>query len=236
MEAILCRDLDSHITPREVAAVEEFFSYPELTFHTMRDHPAHTAPVMGGMWGAKVERDRQKWIESFRAMYKVREQKATNSLFCWPILHMLLLVQNGLLRRTRKNKGTDQEALRRFVWPWAQRQSLAHDAYFCTSFPGRARPFPTRRAEGVGNFVGGVFDLNATLRFDDERNVCPEVCRKRPDWTFCWAICDTRSNFYVSRDDDGVYLFVCLFVSYSCESAIAATSRRKFNSCLDSLL
>ncbi len=87
VDAILCRDLDSHITPREVAAVEEFFSYPKLTFHTMRDNPAHTAPVMGGMWGAKVDRDRQKWIKSFKAMYKVRQWTVTKSFVsCFTLL------------------------------------------------------------------------------------------------------------------------------------------------------
>ena len=26
----------------------------------MRDHPAHTAPMMGGMWGARVAGDRDR--------------------------------------------------------------------------------------------------------------------------------------------------------------------------------
>ena len=29
--------------------------------HCMRDHPAHSAVMMGGMWGAKVERTRRQW-------------------------------------------------------------------------------------------------------------------------------------------------------------------------------
>ena len=28
--------------------------------HCMRDHPAHSAVMMGGMWGAKVERTRRQ--------------------------------------------------------------------------------------------------------------------------------------------------------------------------------
>ena len=27
----------------------------------MRDHPAHSAVMMGGMWGAKVDRTRRQW-------------------------------------------------------------------------------------------------------------------------------------------------------------------------------
>ena len=37
----------------------------------MRDHPAHTASIMGGMWGAKVEAVRKNLRKSFADMFKV---------------------------------------------------------------------------------------------------------------------------------------------------------------------
>lgn len=53
-ERILIRDCDSDILERDVAAVRAW-ELSEKSFHIMRDHPLHAAPIMGGMWGAKVD-------------------------------------------------------------------------------------------------------------------------------------------------------------------------------------
>lgn len=47
----IIRDCDSRIGAREVACLREWerSAYP---VHIIRDHPKHTAPIMGGMWGA----------------------------------------------------------------------------------------------------------------------------------------------------------------------------------------
>ena len=52
----LCRDLDSRITAREVAAVEEWLQSGR-EIHSMRDHPAHTTPLLGAAWGARITED-----------------------------------------------------------------------------------------------------------------------------------------------------------------------------------
>ena len=52
VEVFISRDCDSRITAREVAAVQEWMSGPKL-IHSMRDHPEHSVPILGGMWGAK---------------------------------------------------------------------------------------------------------------------------------------------------------------------------------------
>jgi len=46
----LCRDCDSRMTLRELAAVRDWLT-SGLPFHVMRDHVMHMEPVMGGMWG-----------------------------------------------------------------------------------------------------------------------------------------------------------------------------------------
>ena len=51
-EAVIFRDTDSRLNPREKAAVEEWLN-SDKTFHIMRDHPAHAFPILGGMWGIK---------------------------------------------------------------------------------------------------------------------------------------------------------------------------------------
>ena len=54
MEVFLSRDLDSRLNAREAAAVAEFLQ-SGAGVHIMRDHPAHAAVMMGGMWGAALQ-------------------------------------------------------------------------------------------------------------------------------------------------------------------------------------
>ena len=46
------RDTDSRLSYREKYAVDEWIK-SEKTFHIMRDHPYHSFPILGGMWGFK---------------------------------------------------------------------------------------------------------------------------------------------------------------------------------------
>jgi len=51
-DVVICRDIDSHITEREVSAVGEWLnSNKEL--HIMRDHIHHTNKIQAGMFGIK---------------------------------------------------------------------------------------------------------------------------------------------------------------------------------------
>lgn len=52
VDVFISRDCDSSLSWREAAAVDEWMKGPKL-IHVMRDHPHHTCPIMGGMWGAK---------------------------------------------------------------------------------------------------------------------------------------------------------------------------------------
>lgn len=52
VEVMISRDTDSRLSRREAAAVNEWLESNEL-FHVMRDHPAHSTEILGGMWGAK---------------------------------------------------------------------------------------------------------------------------------------------------------------------------------------
>ena len=42
------RDSDSHISPREAAAVQEWLQSTNSTFHIMRDHVFHCIEILGG--------------------------------------------------------------------------------------------------------------------------------------------------------------------------------------------
>jgi len=67
VEVMLSRDADSRLNLREKAAVDEWLA-SDKDFHIMRDHPAHDAPIMGGMWGARgtILKDIKKMIDEYQ--------------------------------------------------------------------------------------------------------------------------------------------------------------------------
>ena len=52
VETLIVRDCDSRLWFRERAAVGEWMG-SDKRFHVMRDHPAHNAAILGGMWGVR---------------------------------------------------------------------------------------------------------------------------------------------------------------------------------------
>jgi len=151
------RDLDSRLSAREVAAVQEFLA-SVAQVHGMRDHPAHSAVMMGGMWGARVDRTRRQFRKAFTKLFK-----------------------SSLAYVNRFKGGWDQVALQRYVWPWAKKIAMVHDSYTCKRF-SYTRPFPTQRLKGVGNYVGSVVSLQAEVTSE-----CPVKCRPKnhTDWKTC---------------------------------------------------
>jgi len=138
--------------------VEEFLA-SDKQVHIMRDHPARTAPIMGGMWGVKTFINRDIIKTSFKKLLK-----------------------NGVSYVNRTLGGWDQVALQRFIWPWAKKHSFSHDSYNCKRF-SYCHPFPTQRQpDSVGNFVGSVVSLNNTINLP-----CPAKCRPKQhqDWLLC---------------------------------------------------
>ena len=53
IDIVIFRDTDSRLNLREKCAVEEW-EKSDKTFHIMRDHPYHGYPILGGMWGMKI--------------------------------------------------------------------------------------------------------------------------------------------------------------------------------------
>ncbi len=51
-DAVVVRDVDSRVTHREAAAVEEWLESGK-SLHIMRDHPCHRVVIMAGMWGCR---------------------------------------------------------------------------------------------------------------------------------------------------------------------------------------
>ena len=158
VDLFLCRDLDSRLSRREVAAVREW-QESGRPVHSMRDHPAHNTALLGAAWGARLTESniRHKWRKSWGRMLE--------DPLCWA---------------GRQAKGPDQELLSRYVWPWARHMALEHDSYTCHMYPGSVG-FPTQRKEGPNNFVAAVVSEGGGSLW----KMCPRKCRRRQEWEHC---------------------------------------------------
>jgi hypothetical protein len=114
VDAFISRDCDSRLTPREKAAVDEWLA-SGFGFHCMRDHPHHTVPILGGMWGMKHG--------------YVCPIEFGNIMDVW---------------RKEDRWQTDQEWLKYVIWSRFSNQFLCHDDGFLTAYCGGQR-FPTPR-------------------------------------------------------------------------------------------
>lgn len=128
VEIWVSRDADSRPSTRERLAVDEWLASGR-TAHLMRDHPAHGAPIMGGMFGIDNRRMRRR-----SALPSVK-----NFLDRW--------------NPSRDHYGIDQEWLRDSLWPLIKKDHVAHDAHnhFRT---GLERPFPVPALPSESRFVG----------------------------------------------------------------------------------
>lgn len=132
---ILFRDCDSRPGPREVAAVREWEASGKA-FHVMRDHSAHMAAVMAGMWGSTQEGARR--------------------------LASILGPLNRLPRSSSYDDHVDQHWLAVRAWPIMSQDVLQH-ASFWTKYFGPTVPFIS--APDDTNFVGRALDHHDNDRY-----------------------------------------------------------------------
>lgn len=114
VDIFLSRDCDSRISNREVSAINDWLS-SDKDFHIMRDHPYHTVPILGGMWGCRNG-----------LMRKISISKMIES---W---------------NQYQRKGIDQDFLGKCVYPLVYQNSLEHSE-FNLNFGGKTKPFPIIR-------------------------------------------------------------------------------------------
>lgn len=98
VEIMMSRDLDTRIYMREQIAVNEWIASGEL-FHIMRDHPYHSYPIQGGMFGTRKNHNIPIWID---LMNKVS--------------------QTG-------NRDYDQDFLRDIIYPIVRQDALVHATF-----------------------------------------------------------------------------------------------------------
>ena len=147
---IVCvRDADSRIGERERDAVDEFESGP-YALHVMRDHPAHGAEIMGGMWGCRP----QLLPKTFGSDLTIKEHE--------------VYMGDGSNHVRQKYEGrfgwmSDQPFLTRVLWDaLPPSQILAHDDYGRYGSPSKFRvPKPTPR-----DFVGQVYSATGEAKYE----------------------------------------------------------------------
>lgn len=115
VDVFLSRDCDSRFTNREIGALNEWLK-SDKDFHIMRDHPYHTTPILGGMWGCR------------RGI--LREIGISGLIDKWA---------------KYERKGIDQEFLAQIVYPLVKEKSLEHCDFEHLNFGGKLHPFPSKR-------------------------------------------------------------------------------------------
>jgi len=160
VEYFVSRDLDSLFSEREIAAVGAWLESGKA-HHMMRDHPQHSINILGSGWGT--------WLKNRKLRIQWRE--------AW----VKAKADAQVMWAARNSVGPDQGFLRRYVWPWAKKDALQHDAYSCKTFPGTVG-FPTQRRNATNNFIASVYGQNMYLW-----EKCPYKCRPKDhkDWEFC---------------------------------------------------
>lgn len=131
VDIFLSRDTDSRISERESDAVFEWLN-SDKDFHVMRDHPYHTAKIMGGMWGLRnglgIKLNLSEKIKSWTS-----------------------------IPRTKFVNGIDQDFLAEIIYPLVRENCFEHSE-FNIHFGNSTRSFPKQRVDL--EFVGDTFDEN----------------------------------------------------------------------------
>lgn len=131
VDIFLSRDCDSRISEREFLAIKEWL-LSDKDFHVMRDHPYHTTPILGGMWGCR------------------------NGIMRRIGLSKLISGWSGNERSTY-SYGIDQDFLREVIYPLVKETTFEHSE-FNISYGNIINKFPSNRIDY--EFVGDVFDEN----------------------------------------------------------------------------
>lgn len=127
VSAMICRDTDSLVNPREAAAVIEWLN-SDKTLHLMHDCKAgHWSAVMGGMWGIKLPLD-------FSLIEKINN-------FCYK-------------KNYKFSYSQDQTFLSKEILPIFESSCIDHNLDPNTSKYSYSVPFPKHEPLEFGSFVG----------------------------------------------------------------------------------
>jgi hypothetical protein len=162
VDFISSRDLDSPLIEREQVLIERFMNSSYL-FLSIRDHPLHGIPILGGLWTAALYRNRLLFLHLFSVLLDKHKIK-------------------------RYSLAHDQTLLGDLIWPKVKKQTLVFDSYTCPQFSeGDQHAFPTQRPSRECHLgcVRPCCEKNSTKIVLTKP--CPKQCRPKdhPDWIYC---------------------------------------------------
>jgi hypothetical protein len=99
-DIVICRDADSLLNRRDKACIDEWLS-SDKDFHIIRDNCAHSARIMGGIWGVR------------------------NGL----LSNMMQLINLYTRKELNNRKNIDQEFLAQIIYPKVIDKAFIHDPY-----------------------------------------------------------------------------------------------------------
>ncbi len=136
VERFIVRDCDSRLSQREAKAVKEWID-SGLDWHVMGDHPAHSLPIGGGLFGGKTDVVKDMTGQIIRSGCGARSYDRATS-YC-----------------------LDQIFLARYIYPLVKKSLLRHDSCTRQLYPD-ARPFPDGCKFGEDRFVGEIVNPDDT--------------------------------------------------------------------------
>lgn len=142
VDRVLFRDCDSVVNAREAACVKEWTD-SDAPVHGIRDHRAHTAPLMGGMWGCKP-----------KALLRLAPD------FEESITRRMRVIRDGTCAdapRAGRTHYSDQVWLREYLWPLVKDVAMVHDNW--RRITGKERPVP-HQMKDKKDFIGQAYRAN----------------------------------------------------------------------------
>jgi len=175
VEYVIPRDTDCRLGEREKQAVDVWINSGK-TMHIMRDHPLHTHPMMGGMWGCNVQKffhmlkDRQ--VPNNGTMEKLINDWLVYSKEVTDGVRQVPNSKQRLHPDEYNKKGIDQEFLRFIYGMLGADDVFVHDSFPHYNAFGGHHPeekvsgqipsvgFPMPFVNGPHEFVGQDWDEN----------------------------------------------------------------------------
>jgi hypothetical protein len=135
VDYFMSRDSDTSFIAREYEAVKDWLARNTL-MHSMRDHPYHNVPMLGGLWG----------------MIPKLNRNFSNLLF------RRILTSDDTTKTSAHTKGEDQTFLHFEFWPnfLTDGNYTVHASFFCSDFGEKSLPFPLKRKGSC--YVGVNYD------------------------------------------------------------------------------
>lgn len=118
VDAMIVRDADSRVHHRDRFAIQEFI-VSRFKAHAIRDHPYHTTPLLGGLWGMKKSVDLPAMAPLVEPYLDKPWRFGDDQLFLRDIVYPKLM-KYLLVHTSQSYRYSDEETHAPFPWAFAE--------------------------------------------------------------------------------------------------------------------